>query len=330
MKQKYLSLLIIGFALVVHVPAVQALASGPTCVDTVFKFQSNFWVNLHLFLRAEEWRRSGDIPPQMPVASLSPDERSAWEAALDAYARMAKANLIFDDGLVRLTNTLAEVNDSTVLKSNLIDPRIANALKGAAPVYRAHLWSEHQNEDEEWIVTHCPDIQRYDVGVKNSIGQALDATPPREPILVDLARETGRTLAYTIPGPAGTSGHTVIAPQKATDSELVLNTILHEISHTMDSRIRDDIDQAAARQQVKPPEDLWHAVTLYTTCEITKRALAKDGRPATSLDTDRATMFERNGWQNILTALKKDWQPYLNKRVSLSFALQNLLRDTAK
>ncbi len=107
---------------------------------------------------------------------------------------MAKANLIFDDGLVRLTNTLAEVNDSTVLKSNLVDSRIADALNRAAPVYQAHLWPEHQKEDEEWVVTHCSDIQRYDVDVKNSIGTALDATPPRDPILVDLAWETGETL----------------------------------------------------------------------------------------------------------------------------------------
>lgn len=98
----------------------------------------------------------------------------------------------------------------------------------------------------------------------------------------------------------------------------------------MDSRLRDAIDQEAARQQVKAPEDLWHAVTLYTTCEIAKRALAKDGRPTTNLDTDRAVMFERNGWQNIQAALRKDWQPYLNKRVSFDNALRNLLRDTAK
>ena len=266
----------------------------------------------------------------MPAAFLSPDQRSAWEAALDAYAGLAKANLIFDDGLVRLTNTLAEVNGSTVLKSNFIDLRIVGALNRAAPVYRAHLWPEHQKEDEEWIATHCRDIQRYDVDVKNSIANARDAAPPKKPILVDVAREIGRNLAYTTSGPSGASWHTVIAPQKSPASELALNTILHELSHTMDSRLKDAIDQEGARQQVKAPDDLWHALTLYTSCEITKRALARDGKATIILDADRTEMFDRNGWQNIQAALGKDWQPYLDKRVSFSLALRNLLQDTTK
>lgn len=149
----------------------------------------------------------------------------------------------------------------------------------------------------------CQIIQRYDSGVENSIGKALEATPRREAILVDLAEETGRTLAYTTLVPAETSGHTVMAPQKNIDSEEALNTILHEIAQTMDSNIRDAIDKEAARERVKPPDDLWHGLTLYTTCEITKRALTKDVKPTTCLDTDRAKMCERNGWQNILAAL---------------------------
>jgi len=266
----------------------------------------------------------------MPVASLSTEEQPEWKAGLDAYAGMAKLSLISDDGLVRLTNTLAEVTDATVLPSNGIESRIATALNRAAPVYRAHLWPEHRQQDEEWIAAHCSDIQRFDQDVKKTIAKDLGIPPPPEPILVDLALETGPALAYTTSGPAGTAGHTIIAPQKNTASELALNTIFHEMSHTMDNKIQDAINKEATRQRVKPPEDLWHALTLYTTCEITKRAVAKDGRSTTSLDTDRAKMFARNGWQNILVALEKDWQPYLDKKISFDSALAGVVRDASK
>ncbi len=265
----------------------------------------------------------------MPVASLGAEEGRAWQAALDAYAGIAKRSLIFDGGLVQVGNTLAGLGDAMVLPPNVIESPIANALSTAAPIYRAHLWPEHRKEDDEWIAAHCSGVQRYDRQVRMAIAEALDAIPSSEPIVVDLARETGPTLAYTTNGPDGTSGHTVIAPQKNTDPELALNTIFHEISHTMDDRIQDAIVKEATRQRVKVPEDLWHAVTLYTTGEITGRALSNDGRPAGSLDSDRATMFDRNGWQKILTALERDWQPYLDHKVPFGAALQNLVRDTA-
>jgi hypothetical protein len=333
MKLKVLLFLAVNLIWFSHVSEAQAMESQTNirpCTNSVFLFQTNFWVNLHLFLRAESRRRSVNAPLQMPVTSLSTDEQAAWKAGLDAYDGMAKLSLISDDGLVRLINTLAEVGDATVLPSNGIEPRIANALNRAAPVYRAHLWPEHRQQDEEWIAAHCSDIQRFDRHVKKTTSKDLVVTPPREPILVDLALETGPTLAYTTGGPVGTAGHTIISPEKNSDPELALNTIFHEISHTMDNKIPEVIDKEAARQRVKPPENLWHAVTLYTTCEITKGALAKDGRPTTSLDTDRAKMFARNGWQVILAALEKDWQPYLDKKTSFNFALGNLVRDTSK
>src|SRR5882724_1103105 len=219
----------------------------------------------------------------MPVTSLLPDERAAWEGSLAAYEGMAKVSL-FDDGLVKLNNTLAVMGDATVLQLNLVAPQVATALNAAAPVYRAHVWPDHQREDNEWIAAHCSDIQRFDRDVKKAISMALEDAPSDGPILVDLARESGPTLAFTVDGPAGTSGHTILAPQKNEDADVALSTIFHEISHTMDGKISDAIEKESARQGVKPPNDLWHALTLYTTCEITKRVFASDNRPTARLD----------------------------------------------
>ena len=61
-----------------------------------------------------------------------------------------------------------------------------------------------------------------------------------------------------------------------------------------------------------PPQQLWHALTIYTTWKVTKRELRpKPGVPYTP-DADADVRFERNGWEKLRVALDKDWQPYLD------------------
>jgi hypothetical protein len=204
--------------------------------ETTFVFQNKFWVNLHHFLRAESRRR--DLKAQLePLSSLNESERTAWERGLDGYVEMGKASLIFDDSLVRIDNVLAEAPDTTVLRTNEIEPEIVETLNAAAPVYRAHRWDENRLENAEWIAAHGPAILEHAAAVKKAIGDTFHTVPPIGPILVDFARDIGPNLAYTTEGPPGTGGHTFIAPQKKADPDVALNTIFHEISHTMDNQI---------------------------------------------------------------------------------------------
>jgi len=295
----------------------------------VFIFQNNFWVNLHHFLRGEARRRSLNLPLELPLSKLSVNERAAWEAALDAYIDLAKRSLLFDAMLVRIDNILARVTDTTALKSNKIDPKIVAALDSAAPIYRAHLWDQHRRANDYWIATYGPAIRQHAVAVKKAIADAFQAIPPNGPILVDLARDTGPTLAYTTEGPAGTAGHTVLAPQKNSDPEVALDTIFHEISHTMDNQITQLIDGEAKRQGIKIPPDLWHAMTLYTTSEIVKREMGKQGDPTYRPDAARVEMFKKSGWEEILFDMEKFWRPYLEGKTSLQSALHDLIQSVA-
>jgi hypothetical protein len=122
-----------------------------------------------------------------------------------------------------------------------------------------------------------------------------------------------------------------LAPQKNAIQIEALNTIYHEISHTMvDMSLMDAINAKAAQKHLKPPDDLWHATTLFSTEEITKRIINADRTTDAALDADRERVFERNGWHNILVALEKDWQPYLENDVKFEVALTNLVRDASK
>jgi hypothetical protein len=221
--------------------------------DDVFVFQNNFWVNLHHFLRGESRRRSLGAPLEQPLSELTVEERGTWESALDAYAGLTKRSLIFDEALVRIDNTLAKSSDAITIQTQAIDRKIVEALNGAAPVYRAHRWVEDRNENERWIAAMGPLIRQRAARVKKSIADVFQAVPPDGPVLVDLARDTGPTLAYTTDGPPGTSGHTIIAPQQNLDPDVAFDTIFHEVSHTMDDQITRLVDSEASRQGVMVP-----------------------------------------------------------------------------
>src|SRR5436305_13070516 len=70
--------------------------------ETQFRFQDNFWVNLHHFVRAEARRRAFEAPLGMPMSALSEAERAAWASSLDAYADLANLDLVFDERLIRI------------------------------------------------------------------------------------------------------------------------------------------------------------------------------------------------------------------------------------
>ena len=293
----------------------------------MFLFQNNFWVGLHHFLRGESRRRSMETPLELPLSTLNTEERAAWQRGLDGYIELSKLSLIFDERLTRINNALAEAPHTGFLRNNEIESKIVATLNAAAPVYRTHRWKDHRQENADWIAAHGPAIREHAVAVRKAIADALQAVAPTEPILVDLARDIGPNLAYTTGGPKGTGGHTVIAPQKNTDSEVALNTIFHEVSHTMDRQITQALDQEAERQGVKLPPDLWHALTLYTTWKIVKGTLGKERGLAYRPDVDNARMFARNGWQTVLAILEKDWQPSLDGRAAFRDALRDVVHD---
>ena len=61
-----------ALAVVCAVVSIIELTGRPLhSAETQFRFQDNFWVNLHLFVRAEARRRAYSQPPVMPVSALS-------------------------------------------------------------------------------------------------------------------------------------------------------------------------------------------------------------------------------------------------------------------
>src|SRR5215468_8861857 len=115
------------------------ITAGTICAQPVFRFQNNFWVNMHHFVRGEHWRRAHNQALELPLESLRAEERVAWESALDAYKEMATRSLIADKEMVELNNVLAVVEAFGEGKNAPMNRGMA-ALKGCATVYRVHRW----------------------------------------------------------------------------------------------------------------------------------------------------------------------------------------------
>jgi len=294
----------------------------------VFVFQDSFWVNLHHFLRAEAWRRTRKIPLELPLAGLTPPERITWEAALEIYAAVATRSLIFDEEMVRIDNSLAMAADTASLSPGTMETKIVGVLNSAAPVFRAHRWNQEHRENREWISDHASSIAQHAPAIKAAITQVFGLTPPEGAILVDVVRDVGPNLAYTTEGPKSFAGHTFISPQVNANPDVALDTILHEISHTMDDQIVAILDGEATRQHVKIPSDLWHAMTLYTTYKLVLHEVGKRPDDVTYAPSAHfPKMFTDDGWPAILVDLDKFWLPHLEGRVNLSEALAAVVRN---
>src|SRR5215467_5518115 len=119
---------------------IVAAAGTSHAASTVsFRFQNNFWINLHHVLRGDARRTGLKLPLTVPLDSLTPAERAAWSEAVTAYADLATRNLVFDERLIAVSNALSrETNDT--LPEGVVDEPIRRALVSAAPIYRAHGW----------------------------------------------------------------------------------------------------------------------------------------------------------------------------------------------
>lgn len=295
----------------------------------LFQFQNNFWVNLHHFVRAESRRQMVGPAPVLPLSALSEEQRTRWTMALGAYAELAKVSLIFDERLVKINNALARVTDAEALPPDAVEPAIVAALNAAAPIYREHLWERHRRENEQWITKFHATIEKHAAAITQALANAYQVEWPDEPLLVDLAWETGPTNAYTTAGPPETSGHTVIAPQKTSAPDAAFEIAFHEACHTVDSHLAKMVADEAIRQQVEVAPDLWHVLLFYTTGEIVKRELGKRNNPDYQPYADRFGLYT-GAWEKIRAALERHWQPYLNGDVTLAAALRDVVREVGR
>src|SRR5438093_12752306 len=94
----------------IAVVAAIAIVVPSRAADPTFRLQNNFWVNLHHVLRGEARRRTAQMATGVKADALTEAERVAWTSALDGYADNAMRELMYDDSITPISNTLSDVS----------------------------------------------------------------------------------------------------------------------------------------------------------------------------------------------------------------------------
>jgi hypothetical protein len=324
----------------------------------VFELHSGFWINLHhtLYYEARQRRaatsREGktdksSLPTtkRAPVLKvpLSDAEQKAWDDAVSYYTvNYADKDLHFTTELIQLKDQLGDFEDCDELSGRKrkfcdagLPPNLTQVLEAVAPVYRAHLWPEHDRANRRWILQVAPLVREQGVGLSQRLADIYQTRWPRQKIRVDVVAFANGAGAYTTVDPLRV---TISSLDSRNQGPQALEVLFHEGSHGIAEPVQEAIIREC-RQRDKPiPRDLWHALVFYTTGEVIRTVLTSStssaGAPGEkgsnasgsgySASTVREGLYQR-GWKNYLDLLQQFWQPYLDGKATFDDAIARMV-----
>lgn len=323
-----------------------------------FEFRSGFWVNLHHFLYEQSLLRVdpsyvvlGAADPARATftvakAKLTPQEQRAWDSALDYYSRtLARKDLLENYDMVAFNDVLASVGTCPDISGKGdsqcdagLNKEMTDALTAAAPVYRAHWWTDDDRANRAWIDQVSMQVQKWGVRVAQQLALVYRAPWPRGRLAVDVVNYAGPLGAYTTFGvtspfhnEARTMHITVSSrdPRNlGTDPAAGFDVLFYEASHGVADTVNQAIEETCREEGKLIPRDLYHAMLFYTTGEIVKRETSIG--PGNTPDSyqqnyDSRSILLVRGWSDYAPILNSYWQPYLDGRVSFVDAVQNMV-----
>lgn len=277
-----------------------------------WELHSSFWMNLHHTLMHDASART-----PRDLGGLSPQERESWLAAVGAYRDTARVPKL------ELQDALTQIADDAVRVT--IAAPLAEALRSAAPVYRNHWWPAHDRANRfhlGYATALLRDAGEELVrGHETAYGEPFPAT-----IRVDFSAYAGPFGAFSIYTDHGVPVATISSLDEGNQGLRVLETVVHESSHSIVSpssgRVARAIAAAASKAGIKPPPDLWHALLFATSSELTRLALARRG--VTAYETFASDLFQRE-WPHYKDAVQTHWHAYLSGNGTLEQAVEKVV-----
>ena len=321
----------------------------------VFELHSGFWINLHHTLYQEARQRSdartgleatdkgasrGVTMMRGAKSPLTPIEQKAWDDAVAYYvAHYAVQDLLFSTELILLKNQIGDFEDCDELsgaKKKTCDAglsaKLTQVLDTAAPVYRAHLWPEHDRANRRWIARVAPLVREQGVGLSERLADIYQTRWPKDKIRVDVSAYANWAGAYTTLDPLRVTIGSLDSRNQGAES---LEVLFHEASHGIAQPVQWAISRECRQRDKAIPRDLWHALIFYTTGEVIKPVMGGMVAPAGDRDGSvpgggyvpyavREGLYQR-GWDDYLKLLTRFWQPYLDGKVTFDDAIARMV-----
>lgn len=300
--------------------AAAPAATAPVAETARFAFWSDPEVNLHHFLYQwasaenppQPMRRPATVPERDEIASLSPEERASWTAALDHYrAQVATRDPLFDGEMVALRDHLA--GTAPAPSSEWARATLA-ALERARPVYQARWWPEHDAANRRWVAALTPTLERVEVALAERMAAAFGGEWPEGRVRVDVSTYSHDLGAYSTASAAGPGPHVVITSLgEGYAMPYALEMVFHEAGHvdTMMNPLDGALAAAFSKLGAQPPDRLWHHALFHTAGELTRQALAEIGVEDFVPYARNFGLDRRMGAQKDFEALEAHWLPYL-------------------
>jgi hypothetical protein len=263
-----------------------------------FEFHSGFWVNLHHFL----YEQATAKPP-------SPDGPPDWQAALAYYRRAVVNQDLLSESALQVNNRLSDSESATSLKNSGLPAEFIAVLEGAAPVYRARWWPDHDRGNRVWIQTVTPLVSKYSEALKRELAAVYATDWPAAPIRTDVTEYASYAGAYTTLEPTHI---TVSSVNPGNQGDAALEILFHEASHSLVAKLRNTLStEVRAENKLYPYRDFWHAVLFYTTGEVVRRHL--EGYSPYAVKNG---LYAR-AWPGVPEILDTNWKPYLDGKIDM-------------
>jgi hypothetical protein len=267
-------------------------------------------------------------------------EQRIWDDAIAYYgANYAAKDLLFSTELIQLKDQLGDFEDCDELSGRKrkfcdagLPAKLTQVLEAAAPVYRAHLWPEHDRANRRWIMRVAPLVREQGVGLSERLADIYQTRWPRQKIRVDLSGYANWSGAYTTVDPLRV---TISSLDSRNQGPAALEVLFHEGSHGIAEPVQAAIIRECHQRDKAIPRDLWHALVFYTTGEVLRPVLGSSGATAGDQDGSvpgggytpyalREGLYQR-GWNDYFKLLQRFWQPYLDGHASFDDAIARMV-----
>jgi hypothetical protein len=294
-------------------------------------------MNLHHFLYREAVAagpQSGPRPQTVNSAdldelkALSPEDKSAWDAALAYYQKsVIRHDLLFDAEMRDLKDQLEDSEASESLPETQVGAGMKAVLLRVAPIYRKHWWSKHDAQNRKWMQELQPLVAEYGDGISTALTKIYEVPWPGNPVRVDVVAYGNWAGAYTTNGP---TRPTICSTEQRIQGTAALEVLFHETSHGMMDKVTGALkaaEEAVNARRSRPVNfrsDLWHEVLFYTSGEVVAERFP-----------GYVPYAEKNGlWAHVWLAsdhalIEQDWKPHMNGNAGLEQSLKKLVEDLA-